>query len=335
MNKVFIIVILLILLLLTSCNQEDAISQWESQLKEMIKVYSIGDIMSVDNFEGNIYASGRDGLYKFDGDEFSEQLEDLNLSYVRRILGDKHLWIASDDGLYVYNGKDVKIFTESNSNLLDDNTNSVYQDNLGRIWVGTWKGAVIFDEDLNIVNQQASEDGLLIDNVSVIHQSQDNKMWLGSYAVRNGGISYGEIGNWHHFTLKDGLSHENITSIISTEDKVYIGSGLLDRGGLDIFEFKDRKWNYTETISYESGLLAGQKVRSLFLDGNYLWVGSEYDGLSIINLENMNSVIVKKSLPHPEIKVIYYDKGSLWLGTLDGLAFLDEKTINLIYRQIE
>ncbi|MFP4457739.1 MAG: hypothetical protein ACLFPS_08775 [Clostridia bacterium] len=160
-------------------------------------------------------------------------------------------------------------------------------------------------------------------------------MWLGSYAVRNGGISYGDIGDWHHFTLKEGLAHENITSIISTENKVYIGTGLLDRGGLDIFELIDEKWTYTETIKYESGLLAGQKVRSLFLDQNYLWVGSEYDGLSIINLENMSSVIVKASLPHPEIKVIYYDKGNLWLGTLDGLAYLDERAISFIYSQIK
>ncbi|MFP4457740.1 MAG: hypothetical protein ACLFPS_08780 [Clostridia bacterium] len=127
MNKVFVFIILL--LLLTSCSQEETIPQWEIQLKEMIKTYPIGDIMSVDKFEGDIYASGRDGLYKFDGNEFHKHLEDLELSYVRRILGDKYLWISSDNSLYIYDGNDLKEFTTENSDLLNDNTNTVYKDN--------------------------------------------------------------------------------------------------------------------------------------------------------------------------------------------------------------
>lgn len=333
MNKIFILVIIAILL--TGCNQEVEISQWESELKGLIKVYPVGDIMSIDRFKDQIYASGRDGLYKFDGNQFQGFLEELDLSYVRKILGDKYLWIASDNGLYVYDGKYVKEFTTENSNLLDNNTNCVYKDNQNRVWVGTWEGVAIFDEELDVINKQTSKDGLLVDNVSIVHQSQDDNMWLGSYAVRNGGISYGEIGNWHHFTLNDGLSHENITSIISANNKVYIGSGLLDRGGLDIFELKKDKWVLSKTVNYESGLLAGQKVRSLFLDGDYLWIGSEYDGLSIVNLENMKSIVIKKSLPHPEIKVIYQENEAIWLGTLDGLAYLDGSAIDLIYKQIE
>jgi len=334
MNKT-IIILIIIIVLTTACEKQEVTPQWELQLQSLVKVYPIGDIMSINEYKEVIFASGRDGIYKFSGNYFEEVLKGLNLSYVRKILGDEYLWISSDDGLYVYDGINIETFTTETSNILDNNTNYIYKDNLERFWVGTWGGAVIFDKNLNIIGNQTVKDGLLVENVSIVYQTHDNKMWLGSYAVRNGGISYGTLDNWKHFRLEDGLTHENITSIVSTDEKLYIGSGLLDRGGLDIFDYIKGEWVYTETIDYESGLLAGQKVRSLFLDGNYLWIGSEYDGMSIINIENRKSVKIKTSLPHPEIKSIYYQNGSLWLGTLDGIAYLDEEAIELIYQQIQ
>jgi ligand-binding sensor domain-containing protein len=334
MNKIVIFLIISILVF-TGCEKEVTIAEWEIKLQSLIKTYPIGDIMSISEFKNNIHASGRDGVFRLNNDVFEEILLELNLSYVRKILGDNYLWISSDNGLFIYDGENVKTFTTETSKILDDNTNYIYKDDQERFWVGTWGGAVIFDKELNIIGNQTMDNGLLVENVSIIHQTHDSKMWLGSYAVRSGGISYGSIDDWNHFSLEDGLSHENITSIISTDEKLYIGSGLLDRGGLDILEFKEGEWVYTETIDYESGLLAGQKVRSLFLDDKYLWVGSEYDGISVINLDNFRSIKIKESLPHPEIKVIYYQNGSMWFGTLDGIAYLNEAALDLVYQQIQ
>jgi ligand-binding sensor domain-containing protein len=117
-----------------------------------------------------------------------------------------------------------------------------------------------------------------------------------------------------------------VTSIIQTKDtSVYVGGGLLDRGGAVKLEKEKDIWVITQTISSKEGL-AGAKVRSLFEDtSGKLWAGSEYDGLAIF--DGKKSLQLKKSngLSDDEVKAIIEDShGFIWIGTKSGLTRIDK-----------
>jgi ligand-binding sensor domain-containing protein len=320
------------MIFLVACEEQDIMPDWEKPIAEGITIYDHGDIMSITKFEGNIYASGRDGVYMVDSFGESHVLfEEYNMSYVRSIYGSDRLYIATDIGLYIYDGVDMLFYNSENSTLPDNRINVIFEDRVGDIWIGTWGGVTNLSKNITYT----SEDGLWVDNVSVIAQSFEETLWFGSYAVRNGGVTLSKDASYNYFTLENGLTHENITAILCDNDTVYVGSGLLNRGGLDILKLFENNWVLYDTILYEGGLLAGEKVRSLSLDDNMLWIGSEYDGLAILNLEKNKSVILKLSLPHPEIKVIYPDGDDIWLGTLDGLGKLSQNEVAKIYSQLK
>ncbi len=330
MHKLTIILIMLSLVL-CACQNEELMPEWEELIAENIITFDLGDIMSITKYGDDIYASGRDGVYVIRDNIAEVAFEDYNMNYVRAVLGVDMLYIATDTGLYTYDGFEIRHMTIDNSILPHNRINALFEDSSGDIWVGSWGGVTVFGSN---PRTYTSEDGLWVDNVSVISQSEDGTMWFGSYAVRNGGITFGTPGRWKYFTLEDGLSHENITSILCKGKTTYIGTGLLYRGGLDIMKFDENKWQYYDTIIYERGLLAGEKVRSLYQDNQMLWIGSEYDGMAVLDLDKMNSVIIKLSLPHPEIKAIFPDGDDLFIGTLDGLGKLSKNEVAYIYQQL-
>ena len=59
-------------------------------------------------------------------------------------------WVGVEgDGLYIIDGTTVKNYTTGNSDLLDNNLNSIVFDNQGRVWIGTRFGGInIFDGEV-------------------------------------------------------------------------------------------------------------------------------------------------------------------------------------------
>jgi hypothetical protein len=125
--------------------------------------------------------------------------------------------------------------------LPDNRVNTLAEDPLGLIWAGTWSGAVQIappgdGAKSHIRRTFTREDGLLSDMVNVILPDSLGGIWFGSYNSR-GGISYQAAdGNWHSWTVADGLPHEYITAICQDQmQDVWVGTGLLSEGGAAVF----------------------------------------------------------------------------------------------------
>ena len=96
----------------------------------------------------------------------------------------------------------------------------------------------------------------------------------------------------------------------------------------------------TGEITVSDGI-AGEKVRSLFLDSSgRLWVGSEYDGLAVFydfkisdtgRFSHSGPIILTtdNGLPNNEVKVISEaSDGNIWVGTRSGLLRIDKGGID-------
>jgi ligand-binding sensor domain-containing protein len=97
---------------------------------------------------------------------------------------------------------------------------------------------------------------------------------------------------------------------------LWFGTGFSSLGGASIYD--GQSWR---TITKEDGL-AGEKVRSLFLDSaSSLWVGSEYDGIALQEEGGWRIYTPDDGLAGWEVKAMLQDsQDNLWLGTEGGLT---------------
>ncbi len=278
-----------------------------------------------------IWAGGRDGVYKIEKDTGSLALElkcDIALSYVRALQFDLSggLWIAHSSGLSYYDGTACKTYRETDG-LPDKRVNALYLDHSGRLWVGTVAGAAVYEDKR--FNKFLPVGGLADEMVNVIMEDSGGGMWFGSYNVRHGGLSYCNNGRCQHFTVKEGLPNNNITSIKETPDgKVWVGTGFYNSGGAVWFIKRQEGWFLSGTLLKNDGL-AGEKVRSIYLDKRgAMWYGSEYDGIAVRNNGCWNVITVDDGLSDNEAKIMIEDKnGNLWIGTRNGITRISPKEL--------
>lgn len=171
--------------------------------------------------------------------------------------------------------------------------------------------------------------GLISDMVNFMLHTSDGSLWLGSYTAPKGGISVYQESRTDTF---DDLAHRNITSMIQlSENYVLTGGGIYEKGGGNLFKKTKDGWEIIQEISKKDGL-PGEKIRSLYLDqSGHLWIGTEYDGLGIYDIEYKDRGISlkpllflrkKDGLADDEIKTIKEDERNYYIGTFGGLSVI-------------
>jgi ligand-binding sensor domain-containing protein len=288
-----------------------------------------GEVYSMALQGDYIWAGGVDGLYKIDISTRKvvvSPYENPSMKFVRAILVDSAgvLWVGYDNGISTYDGKTWSTMTKDEG-LPDNRVNSLMQDGKGRIWVGTWSGAVVFD---NGTKQRiyTTKDGLLDNTVNAMLEDDRGGIWFGSYNTQNSGISYlSGTGEWSSFTTENGLPHNSVTSLYKDGNgDIWAGTGFFDTGGAVVFGFQDNRWIIKRQLAKKDGL-AGEKVRSIFQDKNgHMWLGSEYGGIAILQNGKQTILTTEDGLSDNEVKSILQDKQcSIWLGTKNGITIID------------
>ncbi|MCB0753739.1 MAG: hypothetical protein KDC52_19860, partial [Ignavibacteriae bacterium] len=128
------------------------------------------------------------------------------------------IWITSDKGLFCYHKKDKKFeqFTKQNSNISDDVTISIYEDNSGFIWVGTRSGGVnkLDKKSKTFKNYyyRNNDTTTITSNYVVSLNGDDKYIWAGTL---NGLSRINRItGQIKQITEKDGLDDDCINGIL-------------------------------------------------------------------------------------------------------------------------
>jgi ligand-binding sensor domain-containing protein len=288
---------------------------------------------------GNIiWAGGKSGLFRLavgNGDLIEEVIHNPPFEHVRALLVDDEnntLWVGHQTGLSQLKDGLWRTYTQEDG-LPDNRVNALMIDDERRLWVGTWSGVAIRDGDGWRTLTQV--DGLLEDMVNIMLQDHYGGIWFGSYVAPKGGISYLRDGSWQYFDIENGLPHNNITSLVETIDgHVWVGTGLLDRGGACQLTFSEAGWQIVQVLVRDDGL-AGEKVRSIFQDNaGVLWFGSEYDGVALRSGDTWFRLDITDGISHSEVKTILQDvDGNIWLGTRDGLTRISSEALMTLYHE--
>lgn len=222
------------------------------------------------------------------------------------------IWVGTEMGLNLYNPKEknFKRFLPNSKNPKSIGANAVlkiFEDSKGRIWIGTWDGGLnllIPQKNGNfsflpLKKNSANPKAITSNHVWDILEDKTGRIWLATF---DGGLVTFEMPTGDIATL----TAEN-------------------------FEFK----KYNKSL----GQLMNNRLFSLGEDnqGN-IWVGSSV-GLGIFNPEDLshssdkeppfifNTILLSerenKSLPHNEIRNIYFDKTKkiMWVSTFGGIAY--------------
>lgn len=247
-------------------------------------------------------------------------------------------------------GADCQRFNTMNytvqEGLPGNHLNSIYQDKIGRLWIGTMSGACRFDgktftrfdqgnvlfnnpvktilEDRSgniwlgtirkglvkfsgtVFSNFSMNDGLLSDNINALCQDEKGSIWVGT----SEGISRFDGKSFYNITHAKGLVNNNVFDLLSdSKGRVWVAT----IGGVSMFE--DGKFR---NLTTENGLLSNIVYCVKEDKSGNIWFGT-YDGVSVWDGNKFKNYTKAQGLPNERVESIMIDhSGNAWVGTYGG-----------------
>ncbi|WP_052143619.1 two-component regulator propeller domain-containing protein [Wocania ichthyoenteri] len=262
--------------------------------------------------------------------------EGLSQSSVLSILQDKKgfLWFGTRDGLNKYDGNEFKVFRQNSqdSTTLSHNfIKALFEDAKGNLWVGTINGLNKFNLETNsferyVIDTKERD----LDNFEVwtIVEDKDAYLWLGTnlgikkFDTKKGAfveVTYKHSGKKLFNTPTRAL-------LISSNNELWIKT-TEHIGVYNLNTQVAKHYSYPENFVAE---LNENNVSVLYQDkNNNIWLGFK-NGLAFLNRDN-NSFepftlkSQKKKAINNHVRSICEDYlGNLWVGTYNGLYVLNQ-----------
>ncbi len=352
MTKVFPIfqgfIFLFILLFCMACNETrntDAAQEMaHPKLIKTIGAPNYGSVgCSLEDRAGNLwFGTTENGLYKFDGKTFQQFLikDGLNSNYVTSLLEDLtgKIWIGTDVGLCLYDGKSITQIEIPLPKTLPPNANELYRNSKRvfsmmqaknkTLWFATINGVFTYDgKSFSPFQMETNSAGFLSSNYNMeqILEDKAGRIWFGGRG--NEGV-YRYDGKFVTQIKLEVLFQDGPTP----KPTDWAWPQLQDKDGNIWFSNWGGVYRYDgktfTSFTKKDGLVGGIAEIVEDTKGN-LWFGgdtggglSRYDGTSFTRFTTEDGLI------HNHIWSILEDKaGNLWIGTREtGLSRYDGKT---------
>jgi ligand-binding sensor domain-containing protein len=267
-------------------------------------------------------------------------------NYIRAVFedGSGDLWIGTPEGIKRYRRHDNRfdyfddLATHGIKGEVDARDLTVYgfaQADAGRLWIGTERGAALFDPvrrtlDFLPVDPHGTH-GLIDPNIRALLVASDGAVWLGS--IRAGVARFDpRDGSWTHYQrdagdgVIGGLSDNRVLALYEDrEHRIWAGN----INGLNLIDPVQRSVRVLRSDPQDARSLSATLVRSIHqgTDG-HLWFGTQ-SGLNRLDSLDEHSArfsrwSVRDGLPGATVYAIRSDRmGGLWLSTNHGIASFD------------
>jgi ligand-binding sensor domain-containing protein/type II secretory pathway pseudopilin PulG len=280
------------------------------------------------DYEGNMwFATSSGGVTRYDGKDFKKfngengfTSEKIKAIYCN---ADSTIWFGSEGyGVFFYNGKTFERITSKNG-LCGNFISGITADKYENIWFSSLdNGAGFYNTKTKKYYRYRKKDGLASSRINSMCADKNGKIWLGTSNAGINSLSFSEKDTSSvtvsTINQSNGLSGNNINTLIENKNKIYIGTS---GSGISVLK-PDGKiicWNKKQGLS-------SNIIYSLVFD-NYgnLWAGSE---------KGIDKIILQKD---SILQVIHFSKaegffgventrnssfldkaGNLWFGTING-----------------
>ncbi len=252
-----------------------------------------------------------------------------------------YMWFATENGLNRYDGVRFKVYHQQPDNeasLSEDNVNSIVEDDVGNLWIGTWGGGLNrFDPRTETAvrfrHKPGDPNSLSSDYVQCLHEGRNGVLWIGTL---DGGLNRFDRKTFEVLRFQPNvddpaaLNHQRVWSVYEQEDGLV---WVATEQGLNLLDPIRGKFRPIEAKS--GGVdLSHLPIRVMLPRGeNRLWLGSS-DGLHSLDLKTyeLTSFPTENGwgagLNETVINVLHESSdGSLWIGTVyKGVKRMDSHT---------
>jgi ligand-binding sensor domain-containing protein/serine phosphatase RsbU (regulator of sigma subunit) len=262
----------------------------------------------------NLLIGTSHGLNRFSNNKIykvNDTLIDQRTIYKIHEHSDGELWLGTNDGIIIYNGKTCRPFIRNDS-IGNYQVWTIRQDKLGNTWIGTMFNGVFCYDGKTMIHFD-KKDGLLdLKNRDII--INDNKVWVATYH----GINIYDLSKTYTGGRKfDTLKFSGKPYIETTYRLYKDSSGVIWAGnGLGVSKIKYGK---VTTITKANGL-CNAMVTGIIQDkeGN-MWFGSFGGGVSKYRNDLFININEQQGLANNTVMSFFKDsKDNMWVGTWGG-----------------
>ena len=269
----------------------------------------VGTLKGVSHFVPNGGDSGR-------WEVFLPQ-DGLAGEHVTALLKDSEgiLWVCTTEGVSLYDGQQWRTWTERDG-LASSDVRAIFQDSDGGLWLGTTGGVSYCNSNWRLSSLPRGEGGesAVSYEVSALAQGRDGALWI---ATLGGGVIQYQGGQWHTYTLADGLADDNVFAL--AEDPwgaLWFGTA----GGVS--RYLAGSWEvFTTTAGLPTDVVLSVAVAG---DGT-LWFGTAGGGVACYQPDDgWHTFTQSDGLADNYVRAIAEAQdGALWLGTSKGVNRFD------------
>ncbi|MBA6417811.1 hypothetical protein H4J50_17570 [Colwellia sp. 6M3] len=262
--------------------------------------------------------------------------EGLSQSYVYDITQDQNgfIWIATQDGLNRYDGKNFVYYRHDSTDkksIADNFIRKIFIDNKNVLWVGTNEGLSRYNESLdnfdNFIHQKNDSNSLKDNEIWDIYQDPNNNIWV---STKEGLHKFDpEYQNFSRIRIRGLDAALKEIKTIFQDEKGNYWLGTFDKGiylanntlTFAISLSENNKWN----LKLNANALYDLK----FIDNHY-WLATN-NGLFVVSQDyeikkhysDDKENISERLLSNNVRTITLLDNSMVWLGTLNGLNIIN------------
>ncbi|HUR31947.1 MAG TPA: two-component regulator propeller domain-containing protein, partial [Saprospiraceae bacterium] len=219
------------------------------------------------------------------------------------------IWLGMEKhGLSRYDGYEWHhVILDSTSLNLE--VTSLFEDRIGKIWVGTAQGKIFYLDLARKVHLFDIEEGNPAKPITSILQDLNGQIWFATYGE---GVYVYTGARLFNLGIDDGLSGNDIYTMTSTPSgEIWLGTD----DGINVCTFKDEQ-KQIKQLGLKEGL-PDQIVTSLRADlkGN-VWIGTFENGIVYYDaaLKKINTPFISTDMDEVT-SIEIFDDTELWIGT--------------------
>lgn len=239
-----------------------------------------------------------------------------------------YIWIGTQNGLNKYDGYTFEVFRSTelgnnNTGFKGKHISCIFEDKLGNLWVGTQKYGINFKAKSSdqFVNLQSNPSFDLINgyDISSIFEDNDGNVWIAS--VGAGVLKYNPNTKLSQCFNNENNNLSNNLAFDVVQDKYGVIWVATAGGGIN-YLINDNDFTLSHEMLPNHPNMGGYR-KKLFLDDEYLWLGTEGTGLYQMNLKDRSYLHFSpwtnnRTISSNVIRDVYKTKdGKLFIAT-DG-----------------